>query len=88
MGFLNFIKPSRWVRVGYSRFLTVLPKFFCGFLQSFCGLENPHMGICFTNLCGYLFHKPTHGFASFPTQILMKKTHKKHMWFCITFPVN
>ena len=38
--------------VGYDRFLKVLRGFFvgfCGFLQSFCGLENPHVGICFTN---------------------------------------
>ena len=57
--------------VGYGRFPRVLRGFFVDFLwvfAKFLWVRKP--------TCGYLFHKPTHGFASFPTQILMK-THTK-----------
>ena len=69
-----------WVMVGYGRFLTVLRGFlssFCGFFVKFLWVRKP--------TCGYLFHKPTHGFASFPTEILMK-THTKHMWVLCHIP--
>ncbi len=61
--------------VGYGTFLMVLRGFFVDslwVLQSFCG---------------YLFHKPTHGFASFSTQILMKTHTKTQIGLCVTFPV-
>ena len=71
LGFLNFTKPSRWVMVGYGRFLMVLRGFFVDFLWVFAKFVWVRK-----TTCGYFFHKPTHGFASFPTQILMK-THTK-----------
>ena len=52
--------------------------FFCGFLQRFCGLENPHVGICFTNPHMGLpcSHANPH-----------ENTHKNTIEFCVTFPV-
>ena len=68
--------------VGYGRFLMVLRGFFVDFLWVFAKFLWVRK-----TTCGYLFHKPTHGFASFPTQILMENTHKNTSGFCVTFPV-
>ena len=67
--------------MGYGRFLTVLR----GFLWFFCTVFGKFLW--FSKLtCEYFFHKTSHGFASFPTEILMK-THKNTCGFCVTFPV-